>query len=151
MKYTIAFALMIFVIVGSYYKGVSDQTAKQTAKYVKELESVQIQNQKLAEQVALKESELTEKAFEYEEAIDGYIANIRTNTIRLRLNPTKASVSKNEPAKCGNNEASEAYLDYRVHEELAICNDRRNKVVFQVNKLQNYIKLNLESVNGQTK
>ena len=151
MKYTIAFALLIFVIAGSYYKGATDKAASLTARYVKDLESVQIQNQKLAEAVALKESEIIEKALDYEEAIDGYIANIRTNTIRLRLNPTKTSLPENEPAKCSNNAASETYLDYRVHEELALCNDRRNQVVFQVNKLQSYIKLNLESVNGQIK
>lgn len=148
IRYAIVLAILAGLVTGAYVKGGSDKAATLTAKYVKDLESVQIRNQKLAEAVAQKESEITNKEFDYEEAIDSYISNVRTNTIRLRLKQSKASVPKNEPAKCGNNADSETYLDPRISEELGLCNQRRNKLVFQVNKLQSYIKLNLKNING---
>lgn len=147
-KYFILLAVIAGLLTGAYLKGSTDKQAQVTAKYVKELESVQIQNQKLAEQVALKESEIAEKAFEYEEAIDSYVANVRIKRERVFIKAEQTSLPKNESAECRNDVTDKVEISSRVLEAATRLTRDYNRAVKRLMLCQEFVKQNLESVNS---
>lgn len=140
--------LYVGTSVGAYFKGKTDEKAIQTAKYVKDLEKEQIRYESLAERVAEEESKVMDMRLDYEERIDSFVGSVRTDRVRVYIKQSQTSMSKNESAKCGNDETRKFEVPPRILEASAELTRDYNRAVSQLISCQNYVKQNIKHVNN---
>lgn len=146
-KYLIAGVLLIVVIVGAYHHGYTEAEETAALEYARQLSEIRKSELRLSAEIEQLEQDYLKEKLDYEERIDGYIDNVRTRTVRVRIKPDQTSVSENDATTCGDDATDGTYVDPRIVEYVIRLAERGDRAIQRLGLCQSYVKKNYAVIN----